>query len=68
MNEQYHVDTGLDDQKGTELKVSLVVQPFLSLLVLLVASVLLVLADVRHLVRKRVGHLSPAGGAGDTLP
>ena len=68
MNEQYHVDTGLDDQKGTELKVSLVVQPFLSLLVLLVASVLLVLADVRHLVRERVLLLGPVGEAGDTRP
>ena len=28
MNEQDHADTGLDDQKGTELKVSLVVHIF----------------------------------------
>ena len=49
------------------VEVDLVVQPFISLLVLLVASVLLpvllVLADVRHLVRERVGHLGPVGGA-----
>ena len=54
------------------VEVDLVVQPFISLLVLLVASVLLpvllVLADVRHLVRERVGHLSPVGGAWDTRP
>ena len=54
------------------VEVDLVVQPFISLLVLLVASVLLpvllVLADVRHLVLERVDLLGPVGGAGDTLP
>ena len=50
------------------VEVDLVVQPFISLLVLLVASVLLVLADVHLLVRERVVLLGPVGGAGDTLP
>ena len=54
------------------VEVDLVVQPFISLLVLLVASVLLpallVLADVHHLVRERVVLLGPVGGEGDTQP